>query len=138
MFTLALIVWSIIIAGVVRKISTYRINFDFSDSDSDSDPDDDMVGHSSLSETEEMEKTQYSDSESESDHLDSDSEFYPEDEEIAHILLHMSLNNFDKIPEYMKDFYEEAILSPEWMSLTDDQKKAKLDAELNTIQKKQA
>ena len=149
MFVLTLIAWSIVVATVVsrypkffKKITAYRISLESSDSDSELD--DDMVGHSSVSDTEEMENTIYSDSdydydsESESDHLDSDSEFDPEQEEAAETLqsLKSSLDDYDKLPDYMKDFYEETVLSPKWMKMTEEEKRAKLDADLDNYRTK--
>ena len=145
MFVLTLIAWSIVVATVVsrypkffKKITAYRISFE--SSDTDSEPDDDMVGHSSVSDTEKMENTIYSDSDydSESDDLDSDSEFDPEQEEAAEILqsLKTSLDDYDKLPDYMKDFYEETVLSPKWMKMTEEEKRAKLDADLDNYRTK--
>jgi hypothetical protein len=122
MFAISIIVWTIFIGAVVSRYPQFfnRIRFDSSDdSDSDSEPDENMVGHSSLSDTE--------------DSLDSDSEFDPDEDEAAHILLNMSLEKYDKIPEYMKDFYEEAKFSADWMKLSESEKLAKLDEELNRI-----
>lgn len=130
MFALVIVVWTIIIASVVsryprffRKVTSYRL--DFNSSDSDSEPDDNMVGHSSLSETEEMENRRDSDS-------DSDSEFDPDDEETekkaAKIL--MSFKKYKNLPDYMKDFYDEAEFPKDWLTLTDEEKKAKLDEDL--------
>jgi hypothetical protein len=134
MFTIGIVVWSIIVAAIVsrypkffKNITAYRINLD----SSDSEPDDDMVGHYSLSETEKMENTPRSDSDSdsESDHLDSDSEFDPDEETqqddvitAAKVLVLLGTDEYDKLPEYMKDFYEETThCHPnEWMALTDD------------------
>ena len=147
MFALTLVAWSIVVAAVVsryptffKKITAYRISLD--SSDSESEPDDDMVGHSSVSDTEEMENTVYTDSEydseSETDHLDSDSEFDPEQEEAAETLqsLKSSLDDYDKLPDYMKDFYEETVLSPKWMSMTEEEKRAKLDTDLDNYRTK--
>ena len=145
MFVLTLIAWSIVVATVVsrypeffKKITAYRISLE--SSDTDSEPDDDMVGHSSVSDTEKMENTIYSDSDydSESDDLDSDSEFDPEQEEAAEILqsLKTSLDDYDKLPDYMKDFYEETVLSPKWMKMTEEEKRAKLDADLDNYRTK--
>lgn len=124
MFTIGLIVWSVIVIGIVNRYIKFNRVVVYSPED------DDMVGHSSVSETEEMEND-YSDS-------DSDSEFDPDDEETeikaAEIL--MSFKGYDSLPDYMKDFYEETTISPGWMKLTDEQKKTKLDSDLDTYRTK--
>ena len=117
MFTIGLIVWSVIVIGIVNRYIKFNRVVVYSPDD------DDMVGHSSVSETEEMEN----------DYSDSDSEFDPDDEE-TEIL--MSFKGYDSLPDYMKDFYEETTISPEWMKLTDDQKKTKLDSDLDIYRTK--
>ena len=122
MFTIGLIVWSVIVIGIVNRYIKFNRVVVYSPED------DDMVGHSSVSETEEMEN----------DYSDSDSEFDPDDEETeikaAEIL--MSFKSYDSLPDYMKDFYEETTISPGWMKLTDEQKKTKLDSDLDTYRTK--
>ena len=122
MFTIGLIVWSVIVIGIVNRYIKFNRVVVYSPED------DDMVGHSSVSETEEMEN----------DYSDSDSEFDPDDEETeikaAEIL--MSFKSYDSLPDYMKDFYDETTISPGWMKLTDEQKKTKLDSDLDTYRTK--
>jgi SepF-like predicted cell division protein (DUF552 family) len=122
MFTLTLIAWSLVIAVIVsrypkffKKITAYRISLD-SDSDSDSSVSD-------LSDTE-------------SDVSDTEEEEEEEEQSAAKVILLKSLDDYDKLPDYMKDFYEETVLSPEWMSLTEEQKRVKLDADLDNYRTK--
>jgi len=118
MFTLTLIAWSLVIAVIVsrypkffKKITAYRISLD-SDSDSDSSVSDLSDTESYVSDTEE------------------------EEQSAAEVILLKSLDDYDKLPDYMKDFYEETVLSPEWMSLTEEQKRVKLDADLDNYRTK--
>ena len=136
MFTLTLIVWSLVVAAIVsrypkffKKMTTYRINLDSSDSESDSESDYLVSSY-----------PEYSDSDSESDHLDSDSEFVPDDDNTVGPESEPDEQSAarvnDKLPDYMKDFYEETVLSSEWMTLTYEQKRVKLDSDLDNYRTK--
>ena len=114
MFTLTLIAWSLVIAVIVsrypkffKKMTAYRISLD-----SDASVSDLSDTESDVSDTEE------------------------EEQSAAGVILLKSLDDYDKLPDYMKDFYEETVLSPEWMSLTEEQKRVKLDADLDNYRTK--
>ena len=64
--------------------------------------------------------------ESESDYNDED-----EDREPQVVFNYKSKVITSKTPCYMKDFYDESLMSPRWCTLTDKEKKFKLDKELD-------
>ena len=68
--------------------------------------------------------------ESESDYTDED-EDEDEDCEPPVVFNYKSKVITSKTPCYMKDFYDESLMSPRWCTLTDKEKQSRLDRELD-------